>query len=669
MTVALQQDSKVRLRYVRGLDGLRAIAVAVVVVFHATETWLRGGFLGVDVFFVLSGFLITSQLLAEWQQAKRIDVRAFWRRRARRILAALYLLLAATVMFALVFRPEEVAIFRGDALAALAYVGNWYFIFHNQPYFEAVAHPSPLIHLWSLGVEEQFYLIWPLLLAPCLLLFRRWTALLILALAAGSSIEMALLYRPEVDPSRLYYGTDTHASGLLLGALLAFYWRPVEQAAVEGSSVHLGGRVLRYLRGSLALDLLGVGLMIGLAGFFVLANDSQPLLYRGGFTLVAALTALSVVAVSHPSARLVRSLLELPPLRWLGRRSYSIYLWHWPVIVFTRPGAGVALSGYALLALRIGLSLLLAELSFSLVEEPIRRGGLVQVWRWLQEARRARRWERVLAMTSSGVLVAGLLLGICIAAAQAKAPAPPSYLAEASVNTIVVPNHPVAGASSLTPTAAPSLPGSPTGMLSATATATVPAVAASVPEGSEMTASLSSATSAGVAASGDAIPAPPATPISAGTVIGIGDSVMLGAVSSLNSAINGIEIDAAVSRQVSAGIGILQQLRTEGALGDAVVIALGSNGTFTSGQFDQIMSVLTGVPRVVFINIKVPRSWQDSNNAVIANGVRRYQHTRLVDWYDVSANHPEFFQDDEYHLRPGGADAYAAMVAQAIVGP
>jgi peptidoglycan/LPS O-acetylase OafA/YrhL len=649
--------------YVRGLDGLRAIAVAVVVIFHATETWLRGGFLGVDVFFVLSGFLITSQLLAEFRQHRSIDVVAFWRRRARRILAALYLLLVATLSYALIVHPEEVAVFRGDALAAFAYVANWYFIFHNQPYFETVAHPSPLIHLWSLGVEEQFYLLWPLILAPALLLLRRFTPVLVLLGALGSCALMAALYHPEVDPSRVYFGTDTHASGLLIGALLAFYWRP---GARNCGQAHWGGfwHRVRSVLPVVGIDLLALASLATLVAFFVLANDSQPFLYRGGFTIVAAMTAAAVVAVSHPRATIFTAVLELAPVRWLGRRSYSVYLWHWPVVVFTRTGVDVTLSGIPLLVLRVALSLALAECSYRLVEEPVRRGGLSSVWKRLQEAQQMRQWGRVLGTGIAGVLIGGFLLGICIAAAQAKTPAPPAYLAESSIDTIVRPgqaSQPVSqGAANVTSTPKSALPAAaqPSGADTPLSTAAASSIPAASP--APVPAQISTVVSGTAASDG---------PVEAGTVIAIGDSVMLGAVPALSSAIDGIQVNATVSRQVAGGISLLQDLKSQGALGDVVVIGLGSNGTFTSGEFDQIMSVLSGVSRVVFINVKVPRSWEQGNDAVISGGVQRYQSARLVDWYDASVGHPEYFQADEYHLRPEGASVYASMVANVVSGP
>jgi peptidoglycan/LPS O-acetylase OafA/YrhL len=639
---------------VRGLDGLRAIAVLAVVIFHASEHWLRGGFLGVDVFFVLSGFLITSQLLVEWRQVGSIDIAAFWRRRARRILAALYLLLGLTLSFAVIFHSDEVAVFRGDALAALAYVANWYFVFHHQPYFEVVAHPSPLLHLWSLGVEEQFYLFWPLILAPALLLLRRWAAIPILLAAAGSAALMALLYRPGMDPSRLYYGTDTHASGLLIGALLAFWWTP---AARDGGRSETGSRAARagsYARRNLAADAAGLAALIVLATLFLGVNESDRLLYLGGFTLVAAVTAAVIVALAHPRAVLVTAALEWAPVRWVGRRSYSIYLWHWPVVVFSRAGMGVPLTGTPLLVVRLIASLALAEASFRFVEEPVRHGGLVELWRRVEEALWSRRWLWLAGAWISAVAATALVSGIGFAVAGAKAPTPPAYLAVGSVDTITRP-----GTSTAVPLTATA------GNLSSTPASTRVAAA-----DDSATTVLSSATDATPAADAVApVPDPPSAPVSAGRVIALGDSVMLGAVPQLVQDIAGVEVNAAVSRQPVTGIQLLQQLREQGALGQVVVVDLGSNGTFTSAEFDQAMSVLVDVPRVVFVNVKVPRSWQDPNNVVLTQGVRRYQNTRLVDWHAASGGHPEYFQVDEYHLRAEGAAAYAALIAAAVAGP
>src|SRR5918997_2255708 len=221
----------VRLPYLPGLDGLRALAVVAVLLYHAGLPWIPGGFLGVEVFFVISGYLITSLLLVEWHGRGRVDLKAFWFGRARRLLPALYLVLAVTLAFAVLFLPDEVARLRGDAIAALGYVTNWYLVFGQESYFEAIGRPSLLKHLWSLAVEEQFYLLWPPVLALGLGVgATRWRERRVMLVAlAGASVSvllMATLYRPEVDPSRLYFGTDTPAAGLLIGAALAMVWTP-----------------------------------------------------------------------------------------------------------------------------------------------------------------------------------------------------------------------------------------------------------------------------------------------------------------------------------------------------------------------------------------------------------------------------------------------------------
>src|ERR671916_2581975 len=228
---AVPPTPEVRLSYSPGLDGLRALAVIAVLLYHAELPFIPGGFLGVEVFFVISGYLITALLLAEWQKRGRIDLKTFWIRRARRLLPALYVLLVVCLAYAVVFLPGEVAGLRGDVVAAFGYVTNWYLIFGQESYFEAVGRPSLLKHLWSLAVEGQFYLIWPPVLAFGLAIGatrprRRRTLILGLAGAVASAVAMALLYQPGVDPSRIYFGTDTRANGLLCGAALGFMWLP-----------------------------------------------------------------------------------------------------------------------------------------------------------------------------------------------------------------------------------------------------------------------------------------------------------------------------------------------------------------------------------------------------------------------------------------------------------
>jgi peptidoglycan/LPS O-acetylase OafA/YrhL len=421
-----REPSGVRLPYLPALDGLRALAVLSVILYHADMPGVPGGFLGVEVFFVISGYLITALLLAEWLGRGRIDFKAFWLRRARRLLPALYVLLLAVLTFAVLFLPEQVAGLRGDTAAALAYVTNWYLIFSHKSYFEMVGRPSLLRHLWSLAVEEQFYLLWPLIFTGLLVWLKPRRALI--AIGAGivvSTLLMAGLYQPEVDPSRVYYGTDTRAAGLLLGAALAFVWVP--------------GRDYRPGLPTWAIDAAGIAGLTGLFLACALINEYDPFLYRGGFLLVGLCTVALIAASVHPRARRLHGIMGWPPLVWVGVRSYGIYLWHWPVCMLTRPQLDTPLTGLPLLALRLALTFILAELSYRFIEMPVRRGVLGRAFLAVREAQGSQRrnlrlrWGGMLA----GLLALMIVLGTSMVMAQP--PATPEYLALESINTLETP--------------------------------------------------------------------------------------------------------------------------------------------------------------------------------------------------------------------------------------
>ena len=422
------------LPYLAGLDGLRALAVIAVVLYHAGVDFVPAGFLGVEIFFVISGYLITSLLLSEHAATSAVSLRRFWMRRARRLLPALFLLVAAVLTYFAIFLPGEVAMVRGDALAAVGYVSNWAFILRDTPYFEQVGRPSPLLHLWSLAIEEQFYVVWPPLFVGLMAL--RGRALLFAAIVAGivgSSVLMAVLYEPFADVSRVYYGTDTRAAGLLFGAALAVVWRAGALPAPRGRVVawlFYASGLARLLR--LSLDIAGLAALAGLAYIVVTFNSFQPALYLGGFALVSALTVIVIAAAVAPGGRLGR-VLGVAPLRAVGLRSYSIYLWHWPIFIVTRPGIDVSLGEIELLAVRLALTLLLAEISYRFVEMPIRHGALGRIWArtrtrdgWL------RQWRR--GVIIGPALGGAVALGVVVAIAPAAEP--PSYLTTERISTI-----------------------------------------------------------------------------------------------------------------------------------------------------------------------------------------------------------------------------------------
>jgi len=354
-------------RYMPGLDGLRALAVLAVVAYHEQLGWAPGGLLGVGVFFTLSGYLITDLLLAQWNDRGRLDLRDFWLRRARRLLPALFVMLAVVTAWVTIADRVRLAGLRGAVAAAASYSSNWFLIASSGSYFARFAPPAPLDHLWSLAVEEQFYLIWPWLLLLGLACLRtrrasavRMLALPALALTGVSAVVMLLLYHPGMDPTRVYEGTDTRACGLLIGAALAMVW-PSSRPA--GSS--RPGRVL--LDGTGLIGVAVIALMIWRVGQY------SPFAYRGGLILLSLATAAVLAAVALPGS-LVGSMLGWRPLRWIGVRSYGIYLWHYPVIVLTSPpnsGEDLTRAG-----LQLAASIALAALSWRFVEEPVRHGAL-----------------------------------------------------------------------------------------------------------------------------------------------------------------------------------------------------------------------------------------------------------------------------------------------------
>jgi peptidoglycan/LPS O-acetylase OafA/YrhL len=360
-------------RYMPGLDGLRAIAVLSVIVFHLGFGWAPGGLLGVGIFFTLSGYLITEILLNQLSQRGRIKLGSFWLGRARRLLPALFVMLAIVVFWVTVFGPAQPDQFRKAVVSALFYVNNWEQIFSNVSYFARFAPEGPLNHLWSLSVEEQFYILWPFLLLigvklvherPLASGVRPRLALLTLALAVVSTIEMAILYHPSLDPSRIYYGTDTRAGGLLFGAALAMVW----------PSRRLSHKIKPEARN--LLDAIGV---LGLLIIFVMVwrvGEFSSFLYQGGFVVLSLATVMVLMPLAHPACRLGR-ILGMRPLRWVGVRSYAIYLWQTPVIVLTAANAANPQDeGLLRKALQVAAIFAIAALSWRFVEEPIRHGAI-----------------------------------------------------------------------------------------------------------------------------------------------------------------------------------------------------------------------------------------------------------------------------------------------------
>jgi peptidoglycan/LPS O-acetylase OafA/YrhL len=547
------------IQYRPGLDGLRALAVAAVFFYHSRIDWLPGGFLGVDLFFVLSGYLITSLLLVEWEARNRIDLRRFWLRRARRLLPALVVVVLGALVLASIFARQDLAHTRSDAVSSLLYYTNWHLIIANHSYFNLMGNPSLLNHLWSLAVEEQFYIVWPLLLVPLLVLVgRRRMPMIVIAGIAASAALMWILYKPGSDPSRVYYGTDTRAFLLLMGILLALVWP----------------WIMRLRRAVPLLELFGIAALVGTVLLFRQMQDFNPTLYRGGDLAAAFCFVVLVAAVAHPKTGIGQAL-GVAPLRWVGERSYGIYLWHWPIIVLVagvngRPSPGIVVAEAALV-------LTAAALSYHFVEEPIRRG---RAQRWLGQYSRRFRLE-VVGATALGLVAAFAIL----------------FVTPSSLNPVSVYVNP--------PKARGGTDHQPTN---------------SGPRAHQP------------------IQQPKAS-LPPGRILALGDSVMLGCQSELEVALHHhVKVDATVGRQIENTVGELQRLRRHHRLTKIVLIQVGNNGPLWGRDLVRLRHALHGIPDIVVVNVRNSTSWQDESNHALTAWVHGWPQAHLADWYAHSTN-------------------------------
>lgn len=609
--------------YLPGLDGLRAIAIIGVLLYHAGIDWVPGGFLGVDVFFVLSGFLITSLILEEYDRAGRIDFKRFYIRRARRLLPAVFVLLIAVGIAVLLFYRDALSAFREDALATLLYLNNWWYIVVDQSYFESMGRPPLLKHLWSLSVEEQFYLIWP---AVALFLVRRGGRPLVrrvaIFLAVASTAWMAFLairggYPIDADPSRAYFGTDSHMMGLVIGAALATVWRPGRLSA----NIPRGAQML--------VTGIGVAMVAVIAGFYLFVGEFTPWLYRGGFLALAVFTAVLIAAATHPASPL-GAILGIGLLRYLGRRSYGIYLWHWPIFMVTRPGIDVPWSEPVAFVARLTITLAVAEVSYRLVEMPIRRGALGKAW---QAARSGTtRSIRALATLSAAGLAAVLAGVVAIALVLSPGEGRDAIPADVAEAMGIADDGPLVV--SIDDEADP-----------------VPA-----PEQSQVP----------LVQTEESPTAPEQTieEIRAenGPVSVIGDSVVLGARNAITDAIPGARVDAEVSRMPGAFTGRVKKLNRRDKLANIVVLHPATNGVLTEEIMRNTLDPLRDYERVVVVNASVPRSWEKPNNRIIKNVVTDYPNVILADWNQAADGKGNYFVSDGVHLTPTGAAAFADLI-------
>ncbi|EJP6627200.1 acetyltransferase [Staphylococcus pseudintermedius] len=596
-----QRDRKpINPRYMPGLDGVRAVAVIAIIIYHLNPQWLSGGFLGVDTFFVISGYLITSLLLTDYHNTGKIELMSFWLRRVKRLIPAVLFLVMGVIVLSLIFMPTEIQKVRADSIAAIFYVSNWWYIMQNVDYFEQFA-VQPLKHLWSLAIEEQFYLVFPIVLLSLLSFIRRLKSIRIifLILLVISMIAMMVLYVPNENVARVYFGTDTRIQTLLMGVLLALVWPPFQ----------LKAKVNRQMR--TLIDTAGV---VGLAILFIcfkFVSETNSILYYGGFFLISTVTLLVIASSVHPSGYFAK-FLGNKVFTFIGSRSYSLYLWHYPIIVLIHHQFVQGQIPPLVYVVEILLMVLMAEFSYKFIEQPFRKEGFnifafnhLKNWR---SQKVLRTWLVIILLIPTLLVMVGGF----------------NRFAQKNSTRVTEVNTEEIDKLITQPLPLPQLK-----------------IDGFVVKGNKQK-------------------------YASWKPLLIGDSVMVDIGDDFRSFVPKADINGKVGRQLVEATSLAKrQYQSYRDKNDIVVLELGTNGDFTEEQLNSLLEQF-GEADIYLVNTRVPRSYESHVNQVLAKAAKKRANVTLVDWYSRSENHTEYFAPDGIHLQPPGVRALTNSIIQAI---
>ncbi|MDR0921857.1 MAG: acetyltransferase [Lactobacillales bacterium] len=610
-------------RYITGFDGIRTIAVIGVILYHLAPNVMKGGYLGVPVFFVLSGYLITDLLRQEFAKTKKIDVIGFYERRMKRLYPGLVAMLVLSSAYITLFQQNLLNNLRGVVISSLTYMNNWWQIAKGESYFNRFANESPFSHIWSLAVEGQYYFVWPLLFLLLVKLLRNGKKIFqwLFVLSIFSAVLMAVLFHPGQDPTRVYYGTDTRLFSIFLGSALAFIW----------PSWHLKEEVPPETKKT--LNIIGAVAVVLLILSFFFLGDNLSFVYRGGLYLVSLVSMVAVAITAHPGASWNKWLTN-PVFTYLGKRSYGIYLWQFPVMIFYEAKIGnvgnhVWLHTLVELVLIFGIS----ELSYRFVEQPLKRFDYTMTFSKMKSyfSSPFNEPKKIAAYITMLVSLVALV-GVVIAPTNSLTADQKDLQKTIEKNAKKAEEH-------------------------------QKEVAKDEEAGIPVTLDPNASFSERYDLSEAQVKAASKIQITA-----FGDSVMLASAASLQDLFPYMYLDADVGRQLYDSYDALQKLKDDGKLADIVLVSLGTNGQFTSQQLAQFMDIIGKDREVYWLTAHVPtKRWQNTVNSLLKTEEKNYENLHLIDWEKESADKPDWFYKDNVHPNETGIPYYTKLIAKSIL--
>ncbi len=629
-------------RYITGFDGIRTLAVLGVIIYHLMPASLQGGYLGVPIFFVVSGYLITDILLQDILSRGHVRIWRFLGHRMRRLYPAFVTMLLGTTAYITLFQRSLLTNIRATVLTNLVYVYNWFEINHGQSYFDRFNGESPFTHLWSLSIEGQYYLFWPLVIGILMVIFKKRSRVFwFMMIAAGiSAITMAMLYDPA-NTNRVYYGTDTRMFAILLGSGLAFIW-PSRELSADIANVN-----------QVTLDILGGASLIAIIWMFFQMSGQSDFTYRGGMLLFTVLSTVLVATVAHPASHLNRVLTN-PLFKYVGQRSYGIYLYQFPVMIFYE--TKVKNIGDHLLLnslIEVALILIVTELSYRFIENPMRHYDYSRLLVDFKDFLRKPKFNRV----TTAIVALTTVLFVITAVGFVQQPSKAEANKKTELQKTIAANSKAAdkkNAAALKRQKA-----------AQAAAASSKKVATEKMQTKQAEAKLNSKQKQ-VEKEYDLKPqvvlAMANTDLTA-----IGDSVLLDVSSDLQDVIPGTVVQGRVGRQVTEVPGIINSLKSQGQLAHNVLLNIGTNGTITDDQAEQVVKLIGKDRQIFWVTAHVPtQSWQNQVNAQIAKTAKKHANVHVIDWHGRAQNQSGWFADDNVHPNTTGNRQLTNLIANRI---